>query len=108
MRLALRQGDDDMGVESKLHHIQRLDEPAGRLIKALDVAQFALDAHVIISLAEGETHNVVGFTGATKNLFGLVPGITKIGYHAKLPGAEQFCEMLLDLTAFLKPAFTLM
>jgi len=88
--------------------IVRVSLPEGRLIKAVDIAQFAVDADVIISLPKLKTHGLTGFTGATKNLFGLIPGVAKATYHAKLQSAAQFSEMLLDLTEFAKPAFSLM
>ena len=88
--------------------IGRASAPSARLIKAFDIAQFALNADVIISLAKCKTHGLVGFTGATKNMFGVVPGITKAGYHAKLVTSERLAEMLLDLLEAVRPAFTLM
>lgn len=85
-----------------------VSHPEGRLMKALDLARFATEADVIISLPKLKTHGLFGFTGAVKNLFGLVPGQTKRFYHAKLWNAEQFSEMLLDLVTLVKPAFHLM
>lgn len=87
---------------------ERIPAPEGRLIKMLDICGFALDADVIISLPKLKTHDLMGFTGATKNLFGLVPGVTKAGYHAKLQTLDQFAEMLLDILTAVKPAFHLM
>ena len=87
---------------------ERIPAPEGRLIKMLDICGFALDADVIISLPKLKTHGLMGFTGATKNLFGLVPGVTKAGYHAKLQTLDQFAEMLLDILTAVKPAFHLM
>jgi uncharacterized protein (DUF362 family)/Pyruvate/2-oxoacid:ferredoxin oxidoreductase delta subunit len=87
---------------------ERIPAPEGRLIKMLDICGFALDADVIISLPKLKTHGLMGFTGATKNLFGLVPGVTKAGYHAKLQSLDQFAEMLLDILTAVKPAFHLM
>ena len=88
--------------------ITRISVPDGRLVKSLELGQYAVDADVIISLCKLKTHGFMGFTGATKNLFGLIPGVTKVTYHAKLQGADQFAEMLLDLLEFAKPAFSLM
>jgi uncharacterized protein (DUF362 family)/NAD-dependent dihydropyrimidine dehydrogenase PreA subunit len=86
----------------------RVSVPNGRLVKSLELGQFAVDADVIISLPKLKTHGFMGFTGATKNLFGLIPGVTKVTYHARLQDADQFAEMLLDLLEFAKPAFSLM
>jgi len=86
----------------------RVAAPEGRLVKALDWHAFLAQVDVIISVAKFKTHGFMGFTGATKNLFGLIPGVTKAMYHVKLRDADQFAEMLLDILAYAKPAFTLM
>ena len=86
----------------------RLPHPEGRLIKSLEVGTFCTAADVIISLPKLKTHSFMQFTGATKNLFGVIPGTVKVGYHAKLPRQEQFGEMLIDILTLLRPALTVM
>jgi len=80
----------------------------GVIIKRLEVIQPVLDADVVINLPKLKTHVYTLFTGATKNLFGIVPGYAKPGYHAKLHRLPHFADMLLDIIAYAKPAFTLM
>lgn len=87
---------------------RQVPHPQGQLMKRLDILEVALSAEVIISLPRMKTHNLTKLTGAVKNLFGLVPGVTKFGYHAKLPKIENFAAMLLDLAVFLQPALTVM
>ncbi len=82
--------------------------PDGVVIKRLEVIQPVLDADIIINLPKLKTHAYTLFTGATKNLFGVVPGYAKPGYHAKLHNPSHFADMLLDIIAYTKPAFTLM
>jgi uncharacterized protein (DUF362 family)/NAD-dependent dihydropyrimidine dehydrogenase PreA subunit len=86
----------------------QLPHPSGELIKMVDAMEIVTQVDSIISLPKLKTHGLTGFTGATKNLFGLVPGLVKIGYHAKLQTAEQFSEMLIDLLQFHKPVLTVM
>lgn len=86
----------------------RVPVPDGRLIKLLDVGQYVAGADVVISLSKLKTHGLMGFTGAVKNLFGVVPGVTKTGYHAKLQSRDQFAEMLLDILEYVRPAFHVM
>lgn len=86
----------------------RLSFPEGGLLKALDVADFALSADVIISLPKLKTHAFMVLTGAIKVMFGIVPGLTKAGYHAKLLTKERFAEMLLDVLRFAPPALSIM
>lgn len=100
---------DETGAELSCDTgVVRVSIPDGQLVKSLELGQFAVDADVIISLPKLKTHGFMGFTGATKNLFGLIPGVTKVTYHARLQSADQFAEMLLDLLEYAKPAFSLM
>ncbi len=82
--------------------------PEGRLLHMVDVSSFLAEADVVISLPKLKSHNFMRFTGAVKNLFGVVPGMTKIGYHLKLQTVERFADMLLDLASFVRPALTVM
>ena len=86
----------------------QLPNPSGELVKMIDAMELVTQVDSIISLPKLKTHGLTGFTGATKNLFGLVPGLVKIGYHAKLQTAERFSEMLIDLLQFHKPVLTVM
>lgn len=82
--------------------------PEGGLVKMLDVMRAATTVDAIISLPKLKTHGLLRYTGAVKNLFGLVPGRIKLGYHTKLQDAERFSEMLLDLALWARPALTIM
>jgi uncharacterized protein (DUF362 family)/NAD-dependent dihydropyrimidine dehydrogenase PreA subunit len=75
----------------------------GRLIKQFNAIKPALDADILISLAKGKTHSFTYITGAVKNLFGMVPGFEKAGYHFKLQSIERFSKMLVDICEFVKP-----
>lgn len=79
----------------------------GKVLRRLDIIQAALDADVLINLAKLKTHNLTTMTLAVKNLFGLVPGAIKIGYHAKLQDVGLFTEGLLDILAYARPALNL-
>ena len=87
---------------------QQHPHPEGRLLRVVDTSSFLAEADVVISLPKLKSHNFMRFTGAVKNLFGVVPGTTKFGYHLKLQTAERFADMLLDLTSFVRPALTIM
>jgi uncharacterized protein (DUF362 family)/NAD-dependent dihydropyrimidine dehydrogenase PreA subunit len=82
--------------------------PEGKMIKLIDIIKPVIDADAIISLPKLKTHMLTTFTGATKNLFGVVPGLSKPGYHAKLADTGKFAEMLLDIIAFVKPVLNVM
>ena len=75
----------------------------------LEVAREALDADVIINLPKLKTHQMMGYTGAVKNLFGLVVGMRKARLHLQA-GTDKafFALMLLELAERFKPAFSIM
>ncbi len=86
----------------------QVSTPEGVLLKRLDLLKICRDVDVVISLCKLKTHGLTTLTGAVKNLFGLVPGMMKPAYHAKLPDVDQFCDMLLDIAACVRPALTVM
>ena len=68
-----------------------LIESSFQLTTALD------EADVVISLPKLKTHEFMYYTGAMKNLYGLIPGYAKAGLHVKYPGRNEFAKMLVDL-----------
>ena len=75
----------------------------------LEVAREALEADVIINLPKLKTHQMMGFTGAVKNLFGLVVGMRKVRLHLQA-GTDKafFALMLLELAERFHPALSIM
>jgi uncharacterized protein (DUF362 family)/Pyruvate/2-oxoacid:ferredoxin oxidoreductase delta subunit len=87
---------------------EEVSHPEGLLVKRLEVIKPVLEADVIISMPKLKTHVLITFTGATKNLFGVVPGIAKAVFHARMRNLTHFALMLLDITSLVKPALVLM
>jgi uncharacterized protein (DUF362 family)/ferredoxin len=86
----------------------QVSHPEGQVLHRLDLIQPLLEADLVINLPKLKTHNLTTLTLGAKNLFGLVPGSLKISYHAKLVDRALFCEGLLDILAYARPALTLM
>lgn len=82
--------------------------PEGRRIKQFYIAEGVLECDAIVSLPKLKTHGLTRMTGAVKNQFGCIPGFSKPEFHVKLPDAEQFSEMLVDLNRLLKPKLYIM
>jgi uncharacterized protein (DUF362 family)/Pyruvate/2-oxoacid:ferredoxin oxidoreductase delta subunit len=82
--------------------------PAGRLIKQFTIAQGVLDADGIVSLCKMKTHGLTRITGAIKNQYGCIPGLLKAEFHARLPNARLFAQMLVDLNGLLRPRLYVM
>ncbi len=76
--------------------------------KVFEIARGVLQSDGIISLPKLKTHGLTIMTGAIKNQFGCIPGLIKPGFHAKLENPEDFSQMLVDLTMFLKPRLYIM
>jgi len=86
----------------------QVPHPEGRLIKRFDLLQVIAQADCVITVPKLKTHGLVRFTGATKILFGCIPGVLKAGYHTKLQSVSLFSEMLLDLLTLVKPRLCVM
>jgi uncharacterized protein (DUF362 family)/Pyruvate/2-oxoacid:ferredoxin oxidoreductase delta subunit len=91
----------DTGYSSVSH-------PEGRLVRRFEVMDPILKADGVINLCKFKTHTFQTFTGATKNLFGVIPGLNKVGYHGRFADPVRFGEMLLDVAAFVHPRLTIM
>ena len=62
----------------------------------------------MFDLPKLKTHVLMRMTGAVKNLFGVLPGLSKVGYHATHPSQEQFADVLLDLAEYVRPRLSIM
>ncbi len=80
----------------------------GRVIKKIEVIKPVIEADVIINLPKFKTHNLTVITGAVKNMFGIIPGFTKVGYHLRFDDFKKFWSMLLDIISFIKPGLNIM
>ena len=85
----------------------QVPHPEGTMLHRLDLVHPAIEADAVINLAKLKTHNLTALTLAVKNLFGLVPGTLKMGYHAKLQQADRFARGLVDILTYVKPALNL-
>ncbi len=72
-----------------------------KIVKAFD------DVDYIISCAKLKTHAMMSYTGAVKNLFGVIPGVTKAEYHFKMNDLNHFANVLIDICQYVKPVFSI-
>jgi uncharacterized protein (DUF362 family)/Pyruvate/2-oxoacid:ferredoxin oxidoreductase delta subunit len=80
--------------------------PKGRVSDRFTVTGVVGEADCVISLPKLKTHQLMFFTGAMKNLFGLVPSLLKSPCHVKFPRREDFAAMIVDLNIALRTALT--
>lgn len=74
-----------------------LEAKDGKTSKLFDIITPIADAEVIVNLAKLKSHALTGYSGAVKNYFGTVPGVTKFEMHARFPDYNDFGSMLADL-----------
>ena len=82
--------------------------PAGKVAKKFTIGRAAQEADLIISLPKLKTHQLMYFTGAMKNIFGIVPSAAKSTFHVRFPTREAFASMIVDLNLAVKPAYAFM
>ena len=100
---------EEAGIEASLDiRYQTVPYPEGRYVKRLEVLTPILEADGVLNLCKLKTHGFLGMTGAVKNSFGIIPGLTKPGYHANLKTPGPFAGMCLDLVSFLAPRLSIM
>ncbi len=80
----------------------------GILTKHFDIITPVYEADAVFNLCKMKTHLFTVMTGAIKNIFGVIPGLSKTGYHAKLHDVQRFAGMLLDLSQYISPRLTIM
>ena len=72
------------------------------------ISSVALEADVIINLPKFKTHQQLVATFAVKNMFGTISGKRKALWHfARGKDTDDFCELLIGIYKFLKPAVTI-
>jgi uncharacterized protein (DUF362 family) len=86
---------------------QAVSNPDARLVRRVEVMDPILKADGVINLAKFKTHTFMIFTGATKNMFGVIPGLNKVGYHGKLADPLRFADMLLDVAGLVRPRLSI-
>ncbi|MCL2321346.1 MAG: DUF362 domain-containing protein [Oscillospiraceae bacterium] len=82
--------------------------PEGKELKKMDVIKPITQADGVFNLCKMKTHALMHMTGAVKNHFGILPGLSKVGFHAKLFKKDRFADMLLDLALYVSPRLSIM
>ena len=82
--------------------------PEGKVLRQAEIITPVAEADGVIDLCKMKTHVLMSMTGAVKNLFGVIPGLSKVGYHATHLDHATFADVLLDLTGYVKPRLSLM
>lgn len=71
--------------------------PNGKFFNHFEVSLPMVAADVLINLPKLKTHALTYMTVAQKNLFGIIPGLSKAKWHVKASSPSAFGEMINDL-----------
>lgn len=77
--------------------------PSGRTCKSFNVVKPFINADFIIDIAKLKSHGMTVYSGAIKNLFGVVPGLMKPELHFRYESPAKFSDMVVDLCELIKP-----
>jgi len=80
----------------------------GELLTSLRLSRACLEAEAVVNLPKLKTHAYTVFTGAIKNLYGLIPLGDRLLFHRMFPRVDRFSRMLVDILACLPPALNIM
>ncbi|MBN1895337.1 DUF362 domain-containing protein [bacterium] len=72
------------------------------------ISKTVLDADVIINIPKLKTHGLTLYTGAIKNLYGVLPGFQKTAFHSRFPHPDDFSRILAGLYGCVRPALHIM
>lgn len=79
-----------------------------RMVNGIPIASYFFECDRIISVPKMKTHSLMALTGAIKNMFGAVAGLSKSERHKKFPKPEEFANVLVDVFEKVRPHLVLM
>ena len=74
----------------------------GKLLSSFDVITPICHADLVINLAKLKTHSFMNLTCATKNLFGILPGMRKAEIHSLYTEYADFANAAIDISLSVK------
>jgi uncharacterized protein (DUF362 family)/ferredoxin len=80
----------------------------GKIVKSVLVTEVINHVDIIITLPKLKTHALMAYTGAMKNMFGLIVGNNKSQTHYRFPDKKDFSAYLTDLNIAVRPQYGLM
>ncbi len=61
------------------------------------ITDYIWQADAVINVSKYKTHSLMYYTGAVKNLYGLIPGLKKSDFHKKNPKIDEFSTVISEL-----------
>jgi len=69
----------------------------GKSLKEVYIAKPVLEADVVLNLPKLKTHSFTAFTGAIKNMYGVIPCGLRLDGHRRFLRSDDFSKMLVDV-----------
>ena len=82
---------------AEFREVAVFENTENRMVKRLELTEHLRHVDVVISLPKLKTHVQMGYTGALKNQFGLVPGTRKAQYHFRLQDRDRLADLMIDI-----------
>ncbi len=103
-------GIEQVCLDTGASWVNFADQPVMKKIpytygRSLPLPSILENVDLVFSLAKMKSHQLMYFTGAVKNMFGLVPGLHKSGTHMLYPTVESFSRLITGLYAVAKPHY---
>ena len=86
----------------------KIRDKNAKILKSFDISKVIKDADLIINVPKLKTHSLTKYTGAIKNLYGIIPGGLKQRLHNKAHGDKKFSEVLVDIYQNINPGLNIM
>ncbi|HYE83139.1 MAG TPA: DUF362 domain-containing protein [Clostridia bacterium] len=87
--------------------VLEISNPDAKRLKSMQIIKIAREVDFVVSAAKLKTHGMMTYTGAVKNLFGVIPGLVKADYHMRLNSVDNFADHLVDICEAVKPVFSI-
>lgn len=83
-------------------------ENPGQYMKKITTMRILKEVDKIISVPKLKTHSFMVYTGAVKNMFGMLAGDQKMYTHKQFPYTNEFAHALLDVCEAFRPVLCVM
>lgn len=82
--------------------------PKAKVLSDITSMEVLEQVDKVISVSKLKTHGMMKFTGAVKNMYGIIPGLIKAEYHFQYPELKKFSNMLVDVCSYKVPVLSFM
>ena len=80
----------------------------GQILKKALISPVLHEVDYILNLPKLKTHSLTAFTGAVKNMFGIIPYGLRLDYHRIFKWSDVFSQMLVDIFSCAPPHLNIM